>query len=115
MNTRYIQNTKHGFKIDDTLASNLKFSGYIRVWEIVKSQKFLPDGDTFEYWVIKDEFGARLTTVNEILADSLVIAERYEVSGEIKIGKGGTFLNLKAARILNGGNFQEKTQKEKGP
>lgn len=107
MNTHYIQNTQHGFRRNDTLASNLKFSGHIRIWEIVKSQKFLPDGDTFDYWVIKDEFGARLTCIDEKLANSLVIAERYEVRGEIKIGKGGTFLNLKSANPLNGGNFQE--------
>lgn len=107
MNTAYIQNTQHGFRRNDTLASNLKFSGHIRIWEIVKSQKFLPDGDTFDYWVVKDEFGARLTTVDEKLAQSLIIAERYAVSGEIKIGKGGTFLNLKAATPLNGKDFKE--------
>ena len=108
MNSKMIVNHQSGFRKNDTLASNLKFSGYIRVWEISQSQKILHDGDTYEYWVIKDEFGARLTTSNKKLADELVISERYAVSGEIKIGKGGTFLNLKEAVVLNGKNFQEK-------
>lgn len=76
------------------------------VWEKDKVVKYASDGE-FEYWVIKDEYGARLTCHDEKLADFLHIAERYAVTGEIKIGKGGTFLNIKTAEVLNGKDFKE--------
>lgn len=105
MNSKAIEKTRNGFKYDETLASNLKFSGHIRVWEVTHAQKMLPDGDVFDYWTVKDEYGARLGTIDKKLAESLVIAERYVVEGEVKIGKGGTFLNLKNASPLNGKDF----------
>ena len=106
MNTHIIRDNYAGFRRNDTLASNLKFSGHIRVWEVSHSQKQLHDGDVYDYWVIKDEFGARMSTNSRKLAESLSINERYVVTGEIKIGKGGTFLNLKDATPLNGADFR---------
>lgn len=105
MNSKAIEKTRNGFKYDETLASNLKFSGHIRVWEVTFSQKHKADGDLLDSWTIKDEYGARMGTLDRKLAESLVIAERYVVTGEIKIGKGGIFLNLKSAIPLNGADF----------
>ena len=95
-----------GFKINDTLASNLTFSGVIRVWEVSKITKCTVDGD-FDYWSIRDEYGARMTCYDERLSGSLLCGERYEVKGEVKIGKGGTYLNLKKAVVMSGKEFKE--------
>jgi len=108
MNTTVLKNQYNGFKLNDTLASNLKFSGIIRVWEVDHCQKDKPNGDILDFWVIKDEFGARLSTFDRHLAEGLHVSERYAVKGEIKIGKGGTYLNLKDAEPMNGSEYQEE-------
>lgn len=79
------------------------------VWEKDRVEKHASEGD-YEYWVIKDEYGARMTCHDKALADSLHVAGRYVVKGEVKIGKGGTFLNLKEAEILNGKDFTEENK-----
>ncbi|MGW8324244.1 MAG: hypothetical protein ACWGNI_00980 [Desulfobacterales bacterium] len=104
MNDTTIRQYRAGFKMDDTLASRINFSGIIRAWEKNHIVKESPEGD-IEYWTIKDEYGLRLTCFYEELVSKLVIGERYEISGEVKIGKGATFLNLKKAKIMNGGDF----------
>jgi hypothetical protein len=48
-----------------------------------------------------------MSCFEESLVRSLRIGERFEMSGEIKIGKGGIFLNLKHAQPMNGNNFKE--------
>ena len=108
MNTQFTRNQYNGFKLNGTLASKFRFSGHLRVWEIEHGQKFRFDGETLDYWILKDEFGARLSLFDKKLADSLVVGERYEIQGEIAIGKGGTFLNVKDASPLNGSDFTEE-------
>lgn len=105
MNDAAIRSTRAGFRYDETLATRLQFSGIIRLWEKDHIQKDTPQGP-IEYWALKDEYGARMTCFDETLATSLVIGERYEVRGDIKIGKGGIFLNLKKATPMNGGAYE---------
>ena len=105
MNNQILKNQYAGFKLNDTLATNLKFSGVFRVWDVGKRWFDSFDGGENPYWIIRDEYGAKLSCYNEQLATSLVINERYAVEGEIKIGKGATFLNLKKAVVLNGKDF----------
>jgi len=107
MNDTAIRNHRAGFLYNDTLATKLKFLGVFCIWEIQRRTTRNDDGDT-DYWVLKDEYGARLSCWNKELVDTLHVAEKYVVEGEIKIGKGGTFLNLKKAEVLNGKNFQEE-------
>jgi len=107
MNTSVIRNHRAGFLYNDTLATKLKFSGVFCVWEIQNRFTRNDDGDT-PYWVLKDEYGARLSCWSQELVDRLHVAEKYAVEGEVKIGKGGTFLNLKKAEVLNGNDFQEE-------
>lgn len=98
-----------GFKLDDTLATRLQFSGVLK---IAQKQRKVTGGDIpeedKEYWIIKDEFGARVSCFDKMLADSIHTGETYEVRGDIKIAKGGTYLNLKNATLFNGGTFEEK-------
>ena len=107
MHEKVIRNSRAGFGYNDTLLSRLKFSGIITIWEISKVEKHLPE-DTIIYWSIKDEYGARMSCFEESLVRSLRIGERFEVSGEVKIGKGGIFLNLKHAAPMNGQSFTEE-------
>jgi len=109
MNDTVIRQQRAGFLYNETLGTKLKFSGYLMVWEKDKVTKHTAQGD-FEYWVIKDEYGARLTCHEEKLAEFLHVSQRYAVTGEVKIGKGGTFLNLKNAEVLNGNDFQDEKQ-----
>jgi len=104
MNDAAIKMTRNGFLYNETLGTKLKFSGYLMVWEKDRVEKHTSDG-AFEYWVIKDEYGARVTCHDKALADSLCVAERYAIKGEVKIGKGGIFLNIKEAEVLKGGKF----------
>jgi len=107
MNDAAIRQQRAGFLYNETLGTKLKFSGHLMVWEKDRVVKYTSDGE-FVYWVIKDEYGARLTCHDEKLADFLHVSQRYAVTGEVKIGKGGTFLNLKKAEVLNGNNFHEE-------
>jgi hypothetical protein len=106
MNDAAIRQQRAGFLYNETLGTKLKFSGHLMVWEKDKVTKHTADGE-FQYWVVKDEYGARLTCHDEKLADFLKVSQRYAVTGEIKIGKGGTFLNLKNAEVLKGGDFRD--------
>ena len=105
MNDSVIKKHNQGFLYNDTLGTKLRFSGTIMCWEIDRVTKHLIDQD-LEYWVIKDDYGARVSCFDKKLVESLHIAERYVVKGEIKIAKGATFLNLKEAEVLNGNDFQ---------
>jgi hypothetical protein len=107
MNNSVIKHHRSGFLYNETLATKLKFSGVFGVWEIQERVTKNEEGDS-SYWILKDEYGARLSCWNEELIKNLHIAEKYAVEGEIKIGKGGTFLNLKKAEVLSGNNFQEE-------
>ena len=109
MNDTAIRHTRAGFKYDDTLATRLSFSGVIRLWEKDHVQKDTIQGP-IEYWSLKDEYGARMTCFDESLAEKLIIGEWVEVYGEIKIGKGGTFLNLKKASPFRGSDFIESEE-----
>ena len=114
MNTTFQKTQYNGFKLDGTLMSRLQFSGIIRLTDI--SQRFFQRGnELIPYWSLSDEYGARLSCWNEELVNSLILMELYEVHGEIKIGKGGTFLNLKRAVVFCGSNFipiNEETEHE---
>ena len=106
MNSRFLQSNYAGFKLNDTLATKLSFSGVFRVWSIDKGTRHRADGEETEYWIIKDEFGAKISSFNKKLVETLQINERYAVKGDIKIGKGATFLNLKEADVLHGSDFE---------
>ena len=82
------------------LLSRLRFSGIIRVWEIDERWKHEDDGEV-PYWIVKDEYGASFLTFEKLLVDSLVVSEKYEVKGEIKIGKGGIYFLLREAKAQN--------------
>lgn len=107
MNDTAIKQTRAGFRYDDTLASRFKWNGIARLWERDHIKKDTSQGES-EYWALKDEYGARMVCFDEALANSLVIGEIYELWGEIKIGKGATFLNLKKAKIFNGKEYAIK-------
>ena len=107
MNEKIIKNSRAGFGFNDTLLSRIKFSGIIRVWEKSKVEKEIYH-DKVTYWVIKDEYGASFSCFYEVIVNSLVIGETYEVSGDLKIGKGGMFLNLKKIKEMNGKDFTEE-------
>lgn len=109
MNNHIIKQTRAGFRFDETLATRLQFSGIIRFWERSHIKKDTPQGPV-EYWALKDEYGARLSCFDDYLAEIIVLGERYMVSGEIKIGKGGTFFNLKRATIMNGHAFDVREE-----
>ena len=96
----------NGFRLDGTLASRFHFTGIIRVWSVVRLEKKEPDKDVV-YWTVKDENGARLSTFDESIAKILTINERFAVSGDIRIGKGGTFLNITKAEVMNGRGYSE--------
>ena len=105
MNNAMIKNQYAGFRLDDTLATKLRFSGVFCVWDVGKRWFNSFDGGEVPYWIIRDEYGAKVSCYNEQIASSLVVNERYAVEGDIKIGKGATFLNLKKATVLNGNDF----------
>ena len=96
----------NGFRLDGTLASKLHFTGIIRVWMVDRLEKKLPDKDVV-YWSVKDENGARLSTFDESIAKKLTVNERFVVSGDIKIGKGGTFLNIIKAEVFHGSEYRD--------
>ena len=100
---RFLKSQYSGFKLNETLSSNLRFSGVVTLRERQKIS--IPERDV-EYYSLKDEFGARFSCWDCKLAESLQLFEKYEVSGEIKISKGATFLNLKRAEIFNGRNYE---------
>lgn len=106
MNDAIIRNHRSGFLYNDTLGSRFKFTGTPMIWEkehVVKDKA----NEQVEYWVIKDEYGARMSCFSRETVEKLVVGERYAVKGEVKIGKGGMFLNLKHAEVLNGADFLE--------
>lgn len=103
---RFLKSQYNGFRLDDTLASRLKFSGIVSFSEI--SERFSKrDGEEVPYWVLKDEFGARFSCFDSRLISGIRIFERCEVRGEIKIGKGGTFLNIKECVTFSGEGYTE--------
>jgi len=106
MNRQIIQKDRAGFGYNDTLLSRYKFSGIGRIWERDHIKKDTAQGE-IEYWSLKDEYGARMSCFDEMLANSLVIGEVYVLEGEIKIGKGAMFMNLKRATVMNGSDFKE--------
>lgn len=103
----FLKNQYNGFRLDDTLASHIKFSAVFTCWEISYKVKILPDGKEKKIFTVKDDVGARFGCFDERLANSLVIGEKYTGQGEVKIGKGSTFLNLEKAEPLNGSAFKE--------
>jgi hypothetical protein len=60
------------------------------------------------YWTLKDIYGAKISCFSPKLVEGIHTGEKYEVKGEIKIGKGGTYLNLKEAAPFNGADFTLK-------
>lgn len=106
MNTTFQKRQYNGFNLSDTLMSRLNFQGIFRVDDKKSRTLHNPDKDKL-YWTICDEFGARVSCFDRRLAESIIIGEVYKVSGEIKIGKGGTFLNLKEAQIFNGSEYKD--------
>ena len=93
-----------GFKLNETLASNLRFSGLVRIRDIQRRTLHLSD-DEIPYWSISDEFGAKFSCFDENLCNKLQIMERYEFKGFIRIGKGGTYLNLTSATVFSGNSY----------
>ena len=87
------------------LLSRLKFSGIVRVWDIQERKKVNLGEEDTPYWIIKDEYGASFLCWEELLKSSLSIGERYEISGEIKVGKGSVFLILRKATVLNAKDY----------
>lgn len=102
-----VKSQYYGFRLNGTLASNLKFSGTIRCTDIQHRLIRNAGEEDQPYWLICDEFGARMSVFTPALREDICIGERYAVRGDIKIGKGGTYLNLKEITPLNGSNFVE--------
>lgn len=100
-----------GFRLDDTLASRIRFTAIIRVAEIEKIVKPRQSGD-IEYWSVKDDNGARFTTWVEEISKTLKVFGVYAVSGDVKIGKGGTFLNITKAEEMRGEEYEERHSNE---
>ena len=112
MNSRFLKSQYAGFRLDDTLATRLKWNGVARVEDVSKITKNPDEPNEFSYYSIRDDNGARLTCFNALLGESLVVGEFYEFSGEIKIGKGGTFLNVKSATPFLGNSYVDKNGEE---
>lgn len=108
MNTVFQKQQYNGFGLNDTLMSKIAFSGVVRISEKELTIKPRPDGKELRYWVIRDEFGSRFSCFNEELAEKIVFGEVYIFRGEVKIGKGGTFMNLKSAEVFDGSEFAAK-------
>ena len=109
MNTTFQKKQYNGFGLNDTLLSRISFSGILRCSEIQKRTIFTHN-DEIPYWVVRDEFGARLSCFDKHLSERFCPGEVYKVSGEVKIGKGGTFLNLKDAEVFCGRDFTDTTE-----
>jgi len=108
MNTQFQKSQYAGFKLDGTLMTRLQFSGIMRIADV--SQRYLKrGGELIPYWSIADEYGAKLSCWNEELVKRIVTMEIYEVRGDVKIGKGGTFLNLKTLTVFSGNDYHENT------
>lgn len=110
---QFLKNQYNGFRLDGTLASHIHFTAIFVCWEVSYTVKLLPGGKEKKIFTVKDDLGARFGCYDERLANSLVIGEKYEGSGPVKIGKGSTYLNLEKALPLNGSTFQE-VDKESG-
>ena len=108
MNRVFLKNQYNGFRLNDTLASRLWFGGVIRVMEKSLVIRPLLGEKELEYWIIKDDYGARFGCFNLELADTLCVGEKFQISGEVKIGKGNIYLNLKEASPMNGAEFTTK-------
>lgn len=106
MNTTFIQQIQNGFRRDETLASRITFRAFIWINDKWMVEKPLPDGEKRRTWILKDEFGAKFGVWSEKLAESLVIGEKYVVRGDVKIGKGGTFMNITKASWMHGADYQ---------
>jgi len=108
MNTQFLKKEYNGFTLGDTLASRLQFSGIVRFHE--REQRIIPENpgrpETI-YWVLKDEFGARFSCFNTELVENIEFYVPYEINGDIRIGKGGTYFNLKTAHPFCGTGFKE--------
>jgi hypothetical protein len=105
----FLKNQYNGFKMDETLASHIRFSAVFTCWEISFKVKVMADGREKKIFTIKDDVGARFGCFSERLANSLVIGEKYQGAGEVKIGKGSTFLNLEKAEPMNGSAYKEES------
>ena len=113
MNAQFQKKEYNGFTLADTLASKLNFSGIIRLHE--KEMRIIPESPSrpeMVYWVLKDEFGARFSCFNKELVERLEFFTPYEVKGEIKIGKGGSYFNLKSANVFLGSEFAKEEKSE---
>lgn len=108
MNTTFQRQQYGGFRLNDSLCTNLAWQGVVRIADKAKIIKPLPDDRELVFWTFKDEFGARFSCFQEKVANEIVIGEKYVLKGEIKIGKGGTFLNIKTSEVFNGRDFTEK-------
>lgn len=109
MNNQFIKSQYNGFRLNGTLASRLTWRGICQIADKSQVTKYTR-GDEYHYWVFKDEYGASFSCNEESLADSVVVGERYTCSGEIKVGKGTTFLNLKSAVPFDGSQFKTKEE-----
>ena len=108
MNTIFQKRQYAGFRLNDSLCTKISWSGVVRIADKAKIIKPRPQEQDVVYWSFKDEFGARFSCFQEKLADSILIGEKYELRGEVKIGKGGTFLNISRADVFDGGTLTEE-------
>lgn len=105
---KILKSQYNGFKLDDTLASRIRFTAIFRAWDVSFKIVPHPGKEESKIYTIKDEYGARFGCFNEKLAESILVGETYEVRGSVKIGKGGTFLNIEQAEPLNGSAYKEE-------
>jgi len=108
MNVSFQKRQYNGFGMSDTLMSRISFSGVVRCAEKDFITKSLPNGHEIRYVTLRDEFGARFSCFSLDLASKIVIGETYTFRGEVKVGKGGTFLNLKSAEVFQPGEYTEE-------
>jgi hypothetical protein len=106
MNTQFLKSQYAGFRLNDTLASRINFSGIIRCRDI-RGRTIHNFDEDIPYWIVIGDMGERMSTFDKRLADSVVPGETYKVKGEVKISKGATFLNLKEATPFNGREFSD--------
>ena len=98
MNSAFTQKQYNGFRLNESLASRIRFSGVLRFREIQMRKSILSEEKEQIYWILIDENGARLSCWKEDVVQAIKFYTSYEVRGQVRITKGGTFLNLEEAK-----------------
>jgi hypothetical protein len=105
------------FDRSGALKSKITFKALVLPWDIIKRTRHWESEEGQElgkfYWSLKDKYGANFSTREENLAvrwkEYIAEGVLVEVSGNIKIVRGSTYLNAEAVKRFDINEYEDVT------